>query len=63
MLFDVITTLVLFIVLSRLTGRRRGDVLYHVSSTDMPRRSSIGPRATPRRIVRSTGRTRKLVSS
>ena len=60
MLFDVITTLILFSVLSRLT-RRRGDVLYYVSHTDTPWRSSIGRRASPRRIGRSTRPARKLL--
>jgi hypothetical protein len=68
MLFDVITTLILFSVLSRLTGRRRGDVLYYVSNTNYvpntnaPRRSSVGPNPSRRGIVRSTGRARKFIS-
>lgn len=65
MLFDVIVTLILFqglSVVSRLTGRWRGDVLYYVSSTDTPRRSSIGQRVPPRGVVRSSKRTRKLIS-
>jgi hypothetical protein len=65
MLFDVIVTLILFqglTILSRLTGRWRGDVLDYVSNTDTPRRRSIGPGASPRRTVRSTGRTRKRFS-
>jgi hypothetical protein len=61
MLFDVITTLILFGVLSRLT-RRRGDVLYYVSSTDTPWRSSFEQSASPRRIGRSTRPARKRLS-
>jgi hypothetical protein len=65
MLFDVIMTLILFQglnLLSRLTARWRGDVLYYVSNTGTFRRSSIGRSALPRGIVRSSGRARKLFS-
>lgn len=62
MLFDVITTLILFGVLSRLKGRRRGDVLDYVSTTATPRRSSIAPSAPRRGIVRSTSPAGKRLS-
>ena len=44
MLFDVMTTLILFYgfsVLPRLISRRRGDVLYYVSKPDLIRRSAL----------------------
>ena len=59
MLFDAITTLILFAVFSRLRRRRRADVLYYVSGTNMYRRSPAGSRASPRGPARSTS----LVSS
>ena len=62
MLFDVIVTLTLFSVLSRLTGRRRGDVLYYVSTADTPRRGSTGQGAPRQGIIRPTRPARKLVS-
>jgi hypothetical protein len=62
MLFDVIITLTLFSVLSRLTGRRRGDVLYYVSPADTPRRGSIGQSKPRQGIIRSARPARKLFS-
>jgi hypothetical protein len=59
MLFDAITTLILFAVFSRLRRRRRADVLYYVSGTNMYRRNPAGPGTSPRGAVRST----RLVSS
>jgi hypothetical protein len=62
MLFDLITTLILFGVLSRLNGRRRDDVLYYVSNTTAPRRRPIRPSAPRRGSVRSANPARKRVS-
>jgi hypothetical protein len=64
MLFDAITTLILFAVFSRLRRRRRADVLYYVSGTNMYRRSPAGPRGPARSasLVSSTRLARKRLS-